>query len=155
MTAGGLISRGTGGQAAVRIDGDALRRSTYWICTLATAFVFLSGGIAHLLQVPQVVEGISTHLGYPLYVVLLLGVWKVLGGVVVLLPRMPLIKEWAYAGMMFDLTGASVSHVAVGDDLRHVVVPLVIAVVVAGSWALRPDERRIRGTAVQSACCLV
>jgi DoxX-like family len=66
-----------------------------------------------------------THLGYPPYFIL--GVWKLLGGLVILLPALPLLKEWAYAGMIFDLTGATASHLAMGDDLRHIVTPLVIA----------------------------
>jgi hypothetical protein len=69
----------------------------YWICTGVIAFSFLSGGAAHLLRVPQVVEGI-TQLGYPLYFVIILGVWKILGATAILLPGYPLLKEWAYAG---------------------------------------------------------
>ena len=75
----------------------------YWICTVLIALSFLSGGVAHLLRAPQVVEGI-THLGYPLHFVIILGVWKVLGDVAVLIPGFALVKEWAYAGMIFDLT---------------------------------------------------
>jgi uncharacterized membrane protein YphA (DoxX/SURF4 family) len=114
----------------------------YWICTAVIAFVFLSGGIGHLMGAPQVVEGI-TKLGYPVYFVTLLGVWKVLGGAAVLLPGYPLLQEWAYAGMIFDLTGAAASHAASGSDTRHVVVPLVLALVVVASWALRPASRRL------------
>lgn len=115
----------------------------YWVSTALVAFAFLSGGAAHLVRAPQVVEGIGTHLGYPVYFIVLLGAWKLLGGLVVLLPGLRLAKEWAYAGMVFDLTGATASHVAVGDDARHVVVPLVIAALVVASWALRPEGRRL------------
>jgi hypothetical protein len=116
----------------------------YWICTVLVVFSFLSGGVSHVMRMPQVIEGIAHHLGYPVYFVILLGVWKILGAVAVVVPRLPLIKEWAYAGMVFDLTGATVSHVAVGDDVRHILVPLVIAGLVAASWALRPESRRLR-----------
>lgn len=114
----------------------------YWTCTVLVAFFFLSGGAVGLARIPQSIEGI-THLGYPVYLVTILSVWKVLGGVVVLLPGFALIKEWAYAGMIFDLTGATASHAACGDDIRHILIPLVIALFVAASWALRPEGRRL------------
>jgi hypothetical protein len=115
----------------------------YWVCTVLIGLSFLSGGVADLLRPPPVIEGM-THLGYPAYFVIILGVWKVLGGGVVLLPGLALIKEWAYAGMIFDLTGASASHLASGDDVRHIVTPLVLAVLVVASWALRPEGRRLK-----------
>jgi len=116
----------------------------YWICTVLIGLSFLSSGAAHLLRVPQVVEGI-THLGYPAYFVTILGIWKVLGGGAVLFPGFALLKEWAYAGMIFDLTGAAASHAAVGGDVRHILTPLVLAVLVVGSWALRPEGRKLKG----------
>jgi uncharacterized membrane protein len=114
----------------------------YWICTVLVGLAFLSGGVAYLLRVPPVVEGV-THLGYPLHFVTLLGVWKLLGGAAVLLPDLALVKEWAYAGMIFDLTGATVAHAASGDDVRHILIPLVLAMVVVASWALRPAGRKL------------
>jgi hypothetical protein len=115
----------------------------YWVCTVLVAFSFLSGGVADLWRPPQVLEGM-THLGYPAYFMLILGAWKLLGGGVILLPGLPLLKEWAYAGMIFDLTGASASHVASGDDVRHILTPLVLAALVVASWALRPGNRRLQ-----------
>src|SRR4051794_41319870 len=91
----------------------------------------------------SLMEGM-THLGFPAYFVSSLGVWKVLGGVAVLAPRLPRLKEWAYAGMLFDLTGAAASHAAVGDPAGKVVAPLMISGIVAASWALRPESRRLR-----------
>src|SRR5215813_12394079 len=88
-----------------------MRPIAYWITTALTAFVFLSGGAADVARPSFVMEGM-TQLGYPPYFVLILGVWKVLGGIVVLAPRLPRLKEWAYAGMVFDLTGAAASHAA-------------------------------------------
>src|SRR5712664_1094858 len=116
---------------------------SYLICTVLIAFSFLSGGVVYLMRVPDVIEGV-THLGYPLHYVTFLGVWKVLGGVAILLPGFALLKEWAYAGMIFDLTGASVAHVAAGDDVRHIVTPIVVCVVVVASWALRPESRKLK-----------
>ena len=117
----------------------------YWICTVLISFAFLSGGVVDVMRPPQALEGM-THLGYPPYFMIILGIWKVLGGIVILLPGFALAKEWAYAGIIFDLTGATASHVAVGDDVFHVVVPLVLAALVVASWALRPDSRRLKQT---------
>ena len=115
----------------------------YWVCTGLIAFSFLSGGVVDLWRPSFAVEGM-THLGYPAYFMIILGFWKVLGGGVILLPGLPLIKEWAYAGMIFDLTGASASHFAAGDVLFHIVTPLVLAALVVASWALRPEGRKLK-----------
>jgi len=115
----------------------------YWICTVLVAFSFLSGGIVDLLRPPQALEGM-VHLGYPAYFMIILGVWKVLGGGAVLVPGFPLLKEWAYAGMIFDLTGASASHLASGDSVWHILTPLVLAALVVASWALRPAGRKLK-----------
>ncbi|MGE3640694.1 MAG: DoxX family protein [Pirellulales bacterium] len=120
------------------------RAIIYWLTTSLTAFVFLSGGIADIVQPTAVKEGMAL-LGYPTYFATILGIWKVLGGAVVLAPRLPLIKEWAYAGMLFNLTGAAASHAAVGDPLGKIITPLVILLIVATSWALRPPTRTLIG----------
>ncbi len=73
----------------------------YWMCTVLIAFSFVSGGLGQVMRAPPVIQGM-THLGYPVYFLVMLGVWKVLGGIVVLIPGFPLVKEWAYAGMVFD-----------------------------------------------------
>jgi uncharacterized membrane protein YphA (DoxX/SURF4 family) len=115
----------------------------YWICTVQIALSFLSGGAVYLLRVPQAVEGV-THLGYPLHFVTLLGIWKLLGGVAILLPGFARLKEWAYAGMIFDLTGAAVAQAAAGDGVRHVLVPLALAAMVVATRALRPEDRKLK-----------
>ncbi len=119
------------------------RLIAYWVTTGLTAFVFLSGGAADVARISGVMEGM-THLGYPAYFTTILGVWKVLGGIAVLAPRFPRLKEWAYAGMLFDLTGASASHAAVGDPAAKVATPLIILGIVMASWALRPESRKLR-----------
>lgn len=124
----------------------------YWVTTSLVGFALLSGGTAQLLHQRETVEGILA-LGYPAYVVTILGAWKVLGGATLLLPRLPLLKEWAYAGAFFDLTGAAASHAACGDYGRagfHVAVPLLLAGVALASWALRPPARGISGGVAQS-----
>lgn len=114
----------------------------YWLCTVTVTFIFVSSGLCYALGVPQVVEGVL-HLGYPRYFVTLLGIWKVLGGIVIALPRYPRLKEWAYAGMIFDLTAASFSSAAIGNAWWHLLAPLFVAGLVIGSWALRPRERTV------------
>jgi uncharacterized membrane protein YphA (DoxX/SURF4 family) len=118
------------------------RNIVYWVATALTAFVFLSGGVADVLRPKPAVEGM-VHLGYPIYFMVILGVWKFLGGITILLPRTALLKEWAYAGMLFDLTGASASHASSGDPLIKVVTPIIILGIVIASWALRPQSRKI------------
>jgi uncharacterized membrane protein YphA (DoxX/SURF4 family) len=88
----------------------------YWTTTILIALAFLSGGAAYLLRADVPLRGMA-ELGYPAYFVTLLGIWKVLGGLAILAPRHPLLKEWAYAGIAFDLTGAAVSHAAVGQPV--------------------------------------
>jgi uncharacterized membrane protein YphA (DoxX/SURF4 family) len=124
-----------------------MRLVGYWIATALTAFVFLSGGAADVARPSFATEGM-VHLGYPIYFMVILGVWKLLGGIAILIPRFPLLKEWAYAGMIFDLTGAAASHGATGDPVGKVITPLVIVLIVAASWALRPASRRLIGTGV-------
>jgi hypothetical protein len=126
------------------------RLIAYWVTTALTAFVFLSGGVMDVLQPPDVIKGM-TDLGYTAYFTTILGVWKFLGGLTVLAPRLPRLKEWAYAGMFFDLSGASASHAAVGDPAVKVVVPLVLLGIVMTSWALRPESRRLGGAPLRAA----
>jgi hypothetical protein len=121
--------------------------TAYWICTGLVGLSFLWGGAANLF-VPVAIAGIK-NLGYPAHFATILGVWKILGGVAILAPGFPRLKEWAYAGMIFDLTGAAAVHAVVGDsdwgvsNTRHIITPLVIAALVMASWALRRGSRRL------------
>jgi uncharacterized membrane protein YphA (DoxX/SURF4 family) len=119
------------------------RTIAYWITTALVSLAFAAGGLADLSGAPEVMEGMK-HLGYPAYVATILGVWKVLAPVALLAPRLPRLKEWAYAGIVFDLTGAAASHAAVGDDAGKIVAPLILAALAAASWALRPEDRRLK-----------
>ena len=128
--------RSTGEQAS------QTRRPAYWAATLLVAAAFLVPGILNLMHAPHV-AGDMAHLGYPRYFSTILGTWKLLAAAAVLAPGTPRIKEWAYAGMMFDLTGAAASRLIVGDPGVTIAVPLLIACVVAISWRLRPASRRL------------
>jgi len=129
----------------------SMKTLAYWVATAVTAFVFLSGGVGNLTQPSFVMDGMR-HLGYPDYFVTILGIWKVLGGVIILAPRFPRLKEWAYAGMLFDLTGAAASHAALGDPVVKSAVPLILFGIVMVSWALRPESRKLMTASTCSKC---
>jgi DoxX-like family len=114
----------------------------YWICTVVIALCIGSGGAAQVLRVPQNVEGL-TALGYPLHFIVLLGVWKVLGALTLLASGLRLVKEWAYAGIFIDLSGAVVASAANTGGALQVIAPVVLIGILAASWALRPESRRL------------
>jgi hypothetical protein len=121
----------------------------YWIATALIALETLAGGatdIAHgraTLVTGTPVVDVVTSLGYPVYVLTILGIWKLLGGATLLAPRLPRLKEWAYAGIIFELTGAAVSLVVRGYGVGDVATPLVFAALAITSWALRPPSRTL------------
>jgi uncharacterized membrane protein YphA (DoxX/SURF4 family) len=118
------------------------KRIVYWIATALLVFELGLGGIWDVLRVPQV-RTVIDQLGYPHYFLVILGVWKILGAVAVTVPRFPRLKEWAYAGAIFDLTGALASNLASGVTAPGTLVYLVLMIgVTAASWALRPASRR-------------
>jgi hypothetical protein len=112
----------------------------YWVTTVLTALLIGSGGIMQVLRTPDAIAGI-TRLGYPIYFIVLLGIWKTLGAAAILAPRLPRLKEWAYAGLVFDLTGAAVSHAASGSTAGNVAGPALFTLLALASWALRPESR--------------
>ncbi len=121
---------------------STLKSIAYWTATIFGPTSFVIGGVMGIRQSPDVVNNIH-HLGYPLYFATLLSTWKLLGAVAITAPGFPRLKEWAYAGFVFDLTGAAVSHAAVGDSTLEIIVPLVFLGLVAASWSLRPANRRL------------
>jgi uncharacterized membrane protein YphA (DoxX/SURF4 family) len=116
------------------------RTVAYIAATTLAALALALGGLFDLARPPELLAAFE-HLGYPAYFAIWLGLWKVLGAVAIAVPRFPRLKEWAYAGMFFDLTSASVAHAAAGDPAPEVLVPLLILGVVFASWALRPESR--------------
>jgi hypothetical protein len=117
----------------------------YWAATALVVFAILSGGLAELIRQPETVKGM-VHLGYPVYFITILGFWKVLGAIALLAPGFPRLKEWAYAGIFFDLTGAFVSHAVNGDATWHLIATGSLAALTIVSWALRPSGRRLTAT---------
>ena len=114
----------------------------YWVATIWLALGMTSTGIVQLLKVKEEVD-MMAHLGYPVYFLSIIGVWKILGAVAVLAPRVPLLKEWAYAGFFFVMTGAIVSHVVLGDDAKELFGPGLLIVLTVVSWYFRPADRKI------------
>jgi hypothetical protein len=118
---------------------------TYWIITAVLAFFIGSGGVAYLLAAGFTAEGFAI-LGLPVYVMQLIGFWKVVGALAILLPGMPRVKEWAYAGLFIDVSGAIFAHAAVGDYGAwgyHIVANVAFLALIALSWALRPTSRML------------
>jgi len=118
------------------------RNLGYWITTGLVALAFAFGGVVDLSRSADVVAGMA-HLGYPAYLAGLLGFWKVAGAAAILAPGTPRLKEWAYAGMFFDLTGAAFSHASSGDPAGRILTPIVLLGLVAASWALRSPARAL------------
>jgi hypothetical protein len=112
----------------------------YWVTTGLLAAAFLASGVAELASEPAAVAS-TLALGYPAYFLTVLGAWKVLSVPALLAPRLPRLKEWAYAGIFFDLTGAAASHAFSGDPPGRIATPLVLLLIAAASWALRPPSR--------------
>jgi hypothetical protein len=130
--------------AVVRRDGYMRARSAgYWLATAVVAGELGLGGVWDIARIPFV-RDLAVHLGYPSYFLVLLGSWKVLGAVALLIPRRALLKEWAYAGAFFIYTGAIVSHLTRGYDRGEVGLLAALTAATVLSWALRPASRRLR-----------
>jgi|SRR4030095_14693345 DoxX-like family len=121
----------------------------YWIATLWLALGMVSTGLLQLSKAeaegalaPPGVWGI-TRLGYPVYLLTILGVWKILGAAALLIPKFPLLKEWAYAGLFFLMTGAIFSHIAMGSPVSEFFPSLLLLVLTVVSWYFRPADRKI------------
>lgn len=119
-----------------------LNKIIYWIVTIFLSIGMLAGGTQQLLQIGGYNE-IVTHLGYPLYLLSIIGVWKILGVIAILIPKFLLLKEWAYAGFFFVMSGAFVSHLTVGQAFTEAIPSLILLSVTVLSWYFRPVDRKI------------
>ncbi|HSE25490.1 MAG TPA: DoxX family protein [Pyrinomonadaceae bacterium] len=113
----------------------------YWISTLWLALGMTSTGVVQLFKLKADVDQM-TRLGYPVYLLTILGIWKILGVVAVLIPKYPVLKEWAYAGFFFAMSGAVISHLVSGDPVSQVFPALLLLVLTGVSWYFRPASRR-------------
>ena len=114
----------------------------YWVSTIWLSLGMLSSGIVQLIRLDEEVN-MMTHLGYPLYFLTIIGVWKMLGVITLLIPKFPLAKEWAYAGFFFVASGAIFSHLASGDGAQGFFGPILLLILTVVSWYFRPADRKI------------
>lgn len=117
----------------------------YWIATVWLALGMISTGLVQLLKGKTGAGGVDSvsHLGYPVYFLTLLGIWKILGVIAVLVPKFPLLKEWAYAGFFFTMTGAIFSHIAAGSPVSEIFPSLLLLTLTIISWLFRPADRKL------------
>ena len=117
----------------------------YWVSTLWLALGMTSTGIVQFIKMKEEVD-LFNRLGYPIYFLTILGIWKILGVVAVLIPRFPLLKEWAYAGFFFAMSGAVFSHLASGSAAMDYFGPVLLIVLTVTSWYFRPEDRKVVST---------
>lgn len=113
----------------------------YWIATVWLALGMFSTGIVQLIKQQESVEAV-TRLGYPIYFLTIIGVWKILGVIAILIPKFPLLKEWAYAGFFFVMSGAIFSHAAMGDSVSEIFPSVLLLILTFVSRFLRPENRK-------------
>lgn len=119
----------------------------YWIATTWLALGMLSTGIVQLIKTDEEVD-MMTHLGYPVYLLTIIGIWKILGVVAVLLPAgrqvfLNLIREWAYAGFFIAMSGAVISHLISGYEVKEIFGPALLLILTMVSWYFRPADRKL------------
>ena len=122
-----------------------VKKIIYWVATVWLSLGMVSTGFAQLIkrrEGPGAIDS-TMHLGYPVYLLALIGLLKILGSVVVLVPRLPVLKEWAYAGFFFIMAGATYSHIAVNDPAVEIFPALFLLVLTVVSWYTRPDGRKM------------
>ena len=115
----------------------------YWILTGFLAFAMLAQGFTQALHLQGYVDMIVVKLGYPLYLLTIIGIWKILGVIAILIPRFALLKEWAYAGFFFVMSGALFSHLAKQDPIMDILPSVFLLIVIVGSWYFRPINRKL------------
>lgn len=120
-----------------------VKKIVYWVATIWLALGMFSIGIVQIIKSPpEAIENVQ-RLGYPVYFVTILGVWKILGVIAILMPRLPLVKEWAYAGFFFTMTGAFVSHLVVHDAFGEIFPSVLLLILTVVSLYLRPESRKL------------
>jgi len=113
----------------------------YWIATIWLALGMVSTGIVQLLKDEKEVA-MMTRLGYPDYFLTIIGTWKILGVVAILIPKFPLLKEWAYAGFFIAMSGAVASHLMSGSEAEDLFGPTLLLILTIVSWYFRPADRK-------------
>jgi len=114
----------------------------YWVSTIWLAAGMVASGLQQIFHAKAFVD-INVHLGYPLYFLYILGAWKILGVIAILVPKFSLLKEWAYAGIFFAMSGAIFSYIASGDSINEIFPSLILLILTMISWYFRPVDRKI------------
>jgi hypothetical protein len=114
----------------------------YRITTIWLALGMLSTGIVQLIKMEKEVD-MMNRLGYPIYFLTIIGVWKMLGVITVIIPKFPLLKEWAYAGFFFAMSGAVISHLSIGNAPKELFGPILLLTLTVVSWYFRPADRKL------------
>lgn len=117
-------------------------KNIYWIATIWLALGMASTGVVQMIQLESEVDYIL-KMGYPAYFLTILGIWKILGVIAILVPPFPVVKEWAYAGFFFTVTGAIFSHIAVKNPFSEIAPLLLLLVLTVVSWFYRPSSRKV------------
>lgn len=115
----------------------------YWIATIWLSLGMTSTGVVQIIKMEEEIDLIINKLGYPAYFLTLLGVWKLLGVIAVIIPKFPLLKEWAYAGFFFAMSGAVFSHMAVDSEAVDYFGPVLLIILTVVSWYFRPPDRKV------------
>lgn len=132
---------------------ERVKLIAYWVTTLIIVWELGAGGVWDVLQMPYVRE-VILHLGYPTYFLVIMGIWKLPGAVVLLAPRLPRLKEWVYAGAFFTYFFAAASHLAVGDGFGVWAGPAGYGIILLASYMLRPSGRRLAPKPIGSTSIL-
>jgi uncharacterized membrane protein YphA (DoxX/SURF4 family) len=125
------------------MKNEKMKKTAYWITTILGSGLLFIGGVLFITHGEQQLAEMN-HLGYPIYFLTILGIGRFLGAIAIVIPSFPRLKEWAYAGIVIDLTGASASHAFAGDGPAQIASPLILLVLVVASWALRPPSRKLK-----------
>ena len=125
------------------MNRDKIKKIIFWIATIWLAFSMVSSGIFQLFKIKGGHEFIINELGYPSYFLSILGVWKLLGVLALLVPKFPVVKEWAYAGFFFVASGAFISHLACRSAVSEIVPAVLLIILTVTSWKLRPASRKV------------
>jgi len=120
-----------------------------WVSTILLSLGMLAGGISQIFQAKANADGMI-QLSYPLYFMTILGTWKILGVIVLLIPGYTLVKEWAYAGFFFAMSGAVISHIVTGDGVEKWIPPFIFMLLTIASWKLRPENKKIKTAQIVS-----
>lgn len=117
------------------------KKIIYWASTIFLSVAMIAGGIQQMLQIGGYVDIVVTQLGYPIYFLSIIGTWKILGVIAILVPGRPILKEWAYAGFFFVMSGALFSHLFMKQSITDILPSLILLLVILTSWYFRPYGR--------------